>query len=100
LSEHAQENPQQESFLDAISGAAVAIVKALGGEAPSKANSPPVTPVHSPTAAVVSPAKSVELRTKNFEQLRYLQQLFDNGILSDGDYTEQKQSILSALRKL
>ena len=91
---------QQESFSDAISGAAVAIVKALGGEAPSKTSSPPVTPVQLSTAAGVSPAKSVELRMKNFEQLRYLQQLFDDGILSEGEYTEQKQSILSALRKL
>jgi len=72
----------------------------LGGEAPSKTNSPPVTPVQLSTAAGVSPAKSVELRMKNFEQLRYLQQLFDDGILSEGEFTEQKQSILSALRKL
>ena len=50
--------------------------------------------------ACVSPGKAVELRMKNFEQLPYLQQLFEDGILSDTEYTEQKRSILSFLRKL
>ena len=83
---------QPESFSNAISGAAVAIVKAL---APT-AN----TPKQVPTVTGVSPSKSVELRMKNFKQLRYLQQLFDDGVLTEEEYAEQKQSILSALRKL
>ena len=91
---------QQESFSDAIGGAAVAIVKALSAEAPSKVNDPTVTPRQLPTAAGVSPSKSVELRMKNFEQLRYLQQLFDDSILSEKEFAEQKQNILSALRRL
>lgn len=48
----------------------------------------------------ISPKKSVELRMKNYEQLRYLQQLFEDGILSDWEYAEQKQNILDSLRKL
>lgn len=52
------------------------------------------------TVAALSPAKAVELRGKNFEQLRYLQQLYDDGILDDKEYSEQKQNILTALRKL
>ena len=91
---------QQGSLSDVISGAAVAIVKALSSEAPKKVDDPTVTPRHLPAAACVSPAKSVELRMKNIEQLRYLQQLYDDGILSEKEYVEQKQSILSALRKL
>ena len=35
---------------------------------------------------------------KNFEQLRYLQQLFDDNILSENEYSEQKQNILSTLK--
>ena len=31
--------------------------------------------------AGVSPAKTAELRIKNLEQLRYLKELFDNGIM-------------------
>jgi len=48
----------------------------------------------------VTPEKSVELRMKNYEQLRYLQQLLDDKILTDSEYTEQKQAILTSLRKL
>ena len=48
----------------------------------------------------VSPSKSVELRMKNFEQLRYLQHLYDDGILNLSEYSEQKESILTSLRKL
>ena len=83
---------QSESFSDALSGAAVAIVKALGGETSTKR-------CDSPTS-VYSPSKSVELRMKNFEQLRYLQQLFDDGVVMQEEYLEQKQGILCALKKL
>ena len=48
----------------------------------------------------VSPRKSVELRMKNYEQLRYLQKLFDDRILNTKEYAEQKQSIIDSLRKL
>ena len=37
---------------------------------------------------------------KNFEQLRYVQQLFNDGILTDAEYNEQKETILLSLRKL
>ena len=54
----------------------------------------------SSSGACVSPGKAVELRMKNFEQLRFLQQLFDDDILSESEYTEQKRNILSFLREL
>lgn len=69
---------QQSAFSDAITGAFA--------EALRKDTSQPVTPTHASTAAAgtynLSPAKIVDLRMKNFEQLQYLQQLYDNGILS------------------
>ena len=37
---------------------------------------------------------------KNYEQLRYVQQLYDDGILCEEEYAEQKQDILGSLRKL
>ena len=37
---------------------------------------------------------------KNFEQLRYLQQLYEDQILDEKEYIEQKRSILLSLRKL
>jgi hypothetical protein len=48
----------------------------------------------------VSPGKSAELRMKNFEQLRYLQHPYDDGILTIKEFEEQKEKILSSLRKL
>jgi hypothetical protein len=87
---------QSESLSDALSGAAVAMVKALGGETPTKGcNSPTTT-----TSVCLSPTKSVELRMKNFEQLRYLQKLFEDGVVTEEEYVEQKRSIICALKKL
>ena len=37
---------------------------------------------------------------KNLEQLRFHQNLFEDGILDEKEYTEQKASILSSLRKV
>lgn len=63
---------RQPSVSNAISGAAVALAKALGG-----------TPQEDKTNCQVgvSPGKAIELRMKNYEQLRYLQQLLEDGIL-------------------
>ena len=93
---------QQQSLSNALSGAAVAIVKALRNDSQSQANDTTVTQTQLPSVASVSPAKSVELRMKNVERLRYLQQLFDDDVhvLTQEEYMEQKQSILSSLRKL
>lgn len=83
------------SFSEAISGAAIAFAKVLGGN--NTSDSVELAPVSS---AVMSPGRSVELRMKNFEQLRYLQQLHDDGVLTASEYAEQKQTILTCLRKL
>ena len=58
----------RESSSDAISGTAVAVVDALKGK--EKAQEP------STSASGISLEISVELRMKNYEQLRYLQQLY------------------------
>lgn len=81
---------QTENMYAAITGAAVAFANALGGQKPSISSHP----------SPLSPGKSIELRMKNFEQLRYLQQLFDDGILNDKEYAEQKANIISSLHKL
>ena len=45
----------------------------------------------------MSPRKSIELRMK---QLRYVQELYEENILSEPKFIEQKQMILDSLRKL
>ena len=52
------------------------------------------------TGPGVSPGRAVDLRMKNYQQLRYLQQLYEDNILNEDEYTEQKRSILAALRNL
>ena len=91
-----QKKAKRETLTDALTGAEAAFTTAFKST-PTK--SPPRT--DDPLQPVgVSPGRSVELRMKNFEQLRYLQQLYDDGILTTTEYEEQKEKILSSLRKL
>ena len=83
---------RKESLTDALIGAAVAITKAFSSSHPS---SPPRVRQGQPVG--VSPGRSIELRMKNFEQLRVLQQLFDDGILTTKEYEEK---ILCSLKKI
>ena len=92
---------RQQSVSGAISGAAIALAKALGGTPKEGSEGNTTTPTAlSSLQAGVSPGKAVELRLKNYKQLRYLLQLFDDGILSQIEYAEHKQNVLSSLRKL
>lgn len=89
--------PKKDSFAEALTGAAVAVAKALAPNDPQTPNNKSIIP--SPSVGV-SPGKSAELRMKNFQQLRFIQQLFDDNILSQSEFVEQKAFILDALRKL
>ncbi len=88
----AAKRPRKENMCEALTGAAVAVVNAIRDK--------PLSSDSSTSNLGISPRKSVELRMKNYEQLRYLQQLFDDGILNNKEYAEQKQSIIDSLRKL
>lgn len=88
--------PHRESLSDALTGAAVAFAHAFKSQNATEAPHLP----DSVTTVGVSPGKAVELRMKNFEQLRYLQQLYEDNILTTKEFEEQKEKILSSLRKL
>ena len=92
----APKRARTESFSDAISGAAVAIVKALSEKETAK----PLTSSSGAVGPGMSPSKVVDLRMKNFEQLRYLQQLYEDNILNENEYSEQKNKILATLRNI
>ena len=47
----------------------------------------------------ISPAKVADVRIKDLEQLKILQQLYEDGILSHAEFMEQND-ILDSLRKL
>ena len=57
------------------------------------------SPAPSPECSIsLSPSKTVDLRMKNLQQLRYLRQLLDDNILTAEEYQEQKLIIITALR--
>ena len=85
--------PRKESLSNSLTNAAVAIVNTL-----SATDKPKSDPVPKPIG--VSPGKSVELQMKNYEQLRYLQQLYDDHVIDKREFKEQKETILLSLRKL
>ena len=67
---HVKRQPHQESLSDAFSNAASGFAKVL---------SPPTTPSQS----MCSPSKVVDIIMKNLEQLCCLQQLREDGILTE-----------------
>ena len=52
------------------------------------------------TAQTMSPCKVADTRTKYIEQLRQVKALFEENVLSNDEYEEQKEIILCSLRKL
>ena len=77
-----------------IGEAAEAIVSCLSQQRPS-------TPIQtSPKSIGISPNKVADLRMKHFEQLRYLQTLFEDKIINETELSEQKEKIMEALRNL
>lgn len=81
---------RKESFGDALAGAATAIVRALKPQSPKSMT----------TCNSFSPNSHATLRRKHLEDLRTLHSLLEDGVLTDEEYREQKQSILSTLRQL
>lgn len=86
------------STVDAIGGVMDAIARIVEQKTPQDQVSPPVN--SGVPVAGVSPAKAADLRMKNLEQLRYLQGLFDDGIISEQELVEQKRIVLDALKKI
>ena len=87
------------SIGEAVTDAAEAIVKYMGKQTLTTSHAP--TDVNESTNSIkISPSEVVDLRMKNFEQLRYLQTLYDDHILTQEELTEQKKIVLDALRKL
>jgi len=91
--------PRKDSLADALTGAAVAFAQSFQcgskgkDDSPKRSSSLPIT-------TGVSPGRSIELRMKNLEQLRYLQQLFEDRVVSEQEFSELKGGILSSLRNL
>lgn len=87
---------KQESLTDALIGAANAFAKVF-----KQQSSTHDTRGNSVSSAVrLSPCKAADLQMKHLEQLRYIQQVMEDGIISEIEFTEQKQIIIETLRKI
>ena len=87
---------REPSFSGALTGAAIAFAKAVSSNTKPES----VSEEHTAPVGTISPGKTVELRAKNYEQLRNLQGLYNDGILSTIEYSEQKENILKVLKNL
>ena len=78
----------------ALAGAATAIVKALSGS-PKKNISERVD-----EGAKMSPLKMATLRRNCLDDLKKLKELFEDNVLSEEEFTEEKKHILASLQGL
>lgn len=88
---------KKSTLVDTIAEGVAAISKAVTGNS-SKLNT--TSEISSSSAHWISPGKSCDLRMKNLQQLRYIQQLFEDNILSEAEFLDQKKSILDSLKKM
>ena len=83
-----QKKPRKETVIEAIADAAVTM------KAFSVNDTPGTSGARHSIIAGISPGKTVDLCMKNFEQLRYLQNHFDDGILNEKEFAKQKTTTM------
>lgn len=101
---------KKPSLSDAIAGAAITFANAVQSPTVQQCNKQSVvifsdamsTPEKSNTAQAtgISPGKITELRMKKLRELRELQELLEQNILTQQEFSEQKQLVLHSLRRL
>ena len=79
---------------EAFTGAATAVVQMLQSHQSSEKGSPVAS------AAYHSPLKTAQLRSSCLEDLKKLKELYEEGVLTQIEFTEQKESILRSLKNL
>ena len=94
----AAKQPKRDSMHDTVVDAAKAVAEVLTGLRQKDDHSKVPTSQASTTG--VSPLRLADIRMKHYEQLRYLHTLFDDGILTEQEFLEQKGTILDTLRCL
>ena len=91
------------TFKETMVDAATAVIKAV---ADNRATPTIVSPQIQQTITQnqegigVSPGKAAEIRGKSFDQLGTLKRLFEDGVLTEKEFEEQKSIILSGPKKL
>lgn len=90
------EKKSKKDFSDTVADCAVAIVRALSPENQATCSNP--TAHTSPDK--ISPSKKANLRSQYLSQLRTLQNLRDDGVLTQDEFQHEKLVILDSLKSL
>lgn len=91
---------KKETLSDALTPLAKAITKAFTGNQASSTPEKCAVASQQTSQCGISPAKVADVRMKNLEQVKFLQQLYEDGILSHAEFIKQKGIVLDLLRKL
>ena len=86
--------PRQD-LSNALSGAAIALTQALNHKKGTDSDEQSTS-----ISTTTTMQMQVDLRMKNLEQLKFIKQLYDDRVLTEAEFTEQKENVLSAIRKL
>lgn len=81
----------KESMTEAFKGAAREVVNLIQSGASDKDSTPPST--------YSSPLKMAQFRRSCLDDLRKIKELFEDGVLTDDEFKEQKENILGSLKK-
>ena len=98
ITEAVQKSQPKDSLTDVFVSAATVFAKVFSlSQMSAVATGVPPTPPHPPPPP---PGKKVDLRMKNLEQLRQLQKLLEDGILSQEEFESQKKIVVLSLNNL
>ncbi len=89
---------EKKDFSESMAECAVAIVKAL--QAPAVPATQATLTCPQPVPDGISPSKKVSLRSQYLSQLKTLQNLRDDGVLTQDEFQAEKDIVLSSLKAL
>lgn len=93
----AKSNPFEETMMNT----ATAVMKAISNNHDQGViRSTQIQNIAEPIGTGISPGKAVDIRGRSLQQLATLKQLYVDGVLSQDEFDEQKDIILSGLKKL
>ena len=88
------------NLVDALTGAATTVVKMLQSNANTVTVSSHTPPKTDSVRAGISPLKFAQLRRNCLEDLKRVKELWDDGVLTQEEFEEEKQHILNSLKSM
>lgn len=86
----------KDTMKEALTGAATAVVKMI--QSGGCAEKGVCTPASKSSPTYISPLKNSQLRRSCLEDLKKIKELYEEGVLTQAEFLEQKESILTSLK--